>query len=236
MVATPSIELNAENNNGLTALDLVENSPKDFKALELLNFFLQSNVRQSKFNNTQKTNATASHPSPPRPKKSWKKRIFTFNSNNQLEDMKGELFIIAAIIAAINALPIINMRVNGPDLTEQYSINSASFVPAVTIMVLLVSGLPLNNKLCAWLVIQLMYTSLGFMGLNYIGEMVSNESRYLNVDFAFVFVAIWFGLLMIVSALNMIRLIVWVVKIIKGCIKRRRLRSRRENTNVVSNA
>ncbi|KMT04852.1 hypothetical protein BVRB_7g170220 [Beta vulgaris subsp. vulgaris] len=236
LVATPSIELNAENNNGLTALDLVENSPKDFKALELLNFFLQSNVRQSKFNNTQKTNATASHPSPPRPKKSWKKRIFTFNSNNQLEDMKGELFIIAAIIAAINALPIINMRVNGPDLTEQYSINSASFVPAVTIMVLLVSGLPLNNKLCAWLVIQLMYTSLGFMGLNYIGEMVSNESRYLNVDFAFVFVAIWFGLLMIVSALNMIRLIVWVVKIIKGCIKRRRLRSRRENTNVVSNA
>ncbi|XP_021864126.2 ankyrin repeat-containing protein BDA1-like [Spinacia oleracea] len=233
LLATPGIEPNAMNNNGLTSLDLVENSPRDLRGLELLNFLLRSNAMQRSTNlhsslTPIETQPLTSHSGPFRPKKSWK-IFFTFNGNNQLEDMKGEIIIIAAIIAATNALPMIYMRVNGPDLTEQYSTNSASFVPAVTIMSLLIAGFPLSNKLCAWVVIQSLYTSMGFLGLDYLGAIVSNEGRYSSVNFVFVFVSIWFGLLMLVSALNIIRLVVWIVTSIKMCMKRRRLRGRRDN-------
>lgn len=248
LLRTPGVEQNAVSNNGLTALDLVENSPKDLKGLELLNFLLQSNVQRSTnilssipSTNTQPSklstqeNNETSHTRTPRAKKSWK-RFFTLNDNNikHLEDTKGQILITAALIVAINALPIIYMKVNGPDLTDQYSVNSSSFVPAVLIIVLLVAGLPLSNKLCAWLVIQLMYTAIGFLSFNYFGQMLSNESRYSNLDIAVILMMIWFALLIIVSALNVIRLIVWVVTSIKKCVKRRKLRGRRENA--LSNA
>lgn len=247
------MDLNAENNNGLTALDLVENSPKDLKALELLNILLQSNVRRStlsnnhsplpptniqpsKFSTQEISTLTPNNPRQPKPKRSWKK-FFTFTDNNikHLEDMKGEILITAAIIALINALPIIYLKVNGPDIPDQFSINSGSFVPAVTIILLLLAGLPLSNKFCAWLVIQLMYSAVGFMGLNYIGQMISTESRYSYLDFAVYFMLVWFVLLSILSALNVIRLIVLVVKSIKRCVKRRKLRGRRDS-NALSNA
>ncbi|XP_021720495.1 ankyrin repeat-containing protein At2g01680-like [Chenopodium quinoa] len=235
-----SIEHNAVNNNGLTALDLVENSPKDFKGLELLNLLLRSNVRKPTTNtqpsklSTQENNAT-SHSRPPSPKKSWK-RFFTFNDDNtkHLEDIEGQILIVAAIIVTINALPIIYLKVNGPDIPDQFSINSGSFVPAVTTILLLVSGLPLRNKFCAWLVIQLMYSAIGFLGLNYIGQMLSTESRYSKLDIAVVLMLIWFGLLIIFSALNIIRLIVLVVMSIKGRMKQRKSRGRREDA--LSNA
>ncbi|CAO2840245.1 unnamed protein product [Amaranthus hypochondriacus] len=233
LLAIPEIDPNAVNNNGLTPLNLVENSPKDLKTLELHNFLLQSNIPKSAHNPSSPqspTKAQSNSPTQPNPKKSWK-TFFTFTEHNinQLEDMKGKILITSALIAMINALPIIYLRVNGPDIPDQYSINSASFVPAVTIMVLLVAGLPLKNRFCAWLIVQLMYTALGFMGLNYIGEMISNESRYSRFDIALVFMTIWFALLMILSALNIIRLIVLFVTTIKRRLKRRNLRNVREN-------
>ncbi|XP_021864958.2 ankyrin repeat-containing protein At5g02620 [Spinacia oleracea] len=246
LVATPGIELNAVNNNGLTALDLLENSPKDVKGLELLNFFLlQPNLQQPSTNTNnhssippskltiQQHKPTTTTTTTTRRKKSPWKRFFTFNDNNtkHLEDMKGAILLTAAIIVTINALPIIYLNVNGPDIPDQFSINSGSFVPAVMIIVLLVSGIPLNNKFCAWLVIQLMYSAIGFMGLNYIGQMISTESRYSKLDIALILTYIWFLLLIIVSALNIIRLVVYGVTSIKRFVKRRKLRGRRENND-----
>uniref|UniRef100_A0A803KR50 Uncharacterized protein n=1 Tax=Chenopodium quinoa TaxID=63459 RepID=A0A803KR50_CHEQI len=92
LLAIPGIEPNAMNNNGLTALDLVENSPKDLKGLELLNFLLQSNAIQRSTNTHLSLSASitqppTTHPRQPRPKKSWK-FFFTFNNHNQLQDMR----------------------------------------------------------------------------------------------------------------------------------------------------
>ncbi|KAL2899641.1 Ankyrin repeat-containing protein BDA1 [Bienertia sinuspersici] len=232
LLATPGIEVNAMNKNGLTPLNLVENSPRDLKGLEILNILLQSNVQTSTKNNSSpatkhiQPSISEKTPTPTKPKKSWKS-IFTFHGiNKNLEDMKGQILIVAAIIALIDALPIIYLKVNGPDIPEQFWVNSASFVPAVTIILLLMGGLPLTNKFCSWLVIQLMYTAVGFMGFNYFDEMLSNESRYSKLGFAVVVMMIWFLLLIIVSGLNIIRLIVLVVEIVQ---KRRKLRNKRAN-------
>lgn len=246
LLTRPGIELNAVNKNGLTALDLVENSPRDMKGLEILNFLLESNAQRankssSSFSlssnnkasssptlNTQANNNNARATRP----KSWK-RFFTFSGKTHLEDLRGELFIVSAIIVLITALPIINMKINpnGPILDDDYSINSLSLVPALSIMILLVSGLPLKNKFCVWLILQLMYTAIGFLGLNYIGTIISNESRYVNLSVPLVLIYIWFGLLSIVSLLNTIRLIVLIVTTITGCVKRRKLQGRREDVS-----
>ncbi|XP_074296782.1 uncharacterized protein LOC141627384 [Silene latifolia] len=247
LMSRPGIELNAMNNNGLTALDLVENSPRDIKSLEILNFMLQSNAQRATTYNASSSSAIQPKSSPnslrkidtrelprqQRSKKSWKK-LFTFD-NTRLEQHRGTLLIVAAIIAAASAVPVINMNTNGPDLTDDYSTFSLTFVPVSALLVLLVSGFSLRNKLCVWLVLQLMYTSIGFLAVNFLGSMISNESRYSRIDApTLISVLILFGLLLMVSALNLIRLIVWIVVCTKACIKRRKLRGR--SSNALSNA
>lgn len=236
MLATPGVEVNAVNNNGLTALDLVDNSPKDFKGLELLNLLLQSKVQKST-NKDHHSSLSQTKSSQPSKNKAWK-TFFTFNDNNikHLQDMKGELLVTAAIITAVTTLPTIYLRINQPDLlVDVYPINYVSFMPSVALIVLLLGGFPLSNKLCAWLVIQLMYSTIGFFGSGYIGAMISFESRYSKMGVALILMSIWFGLLMILSAINITRLIVLIVKSIIDRVKQRNLQS--EHTqNVVSNS
>ncbi|KAK9734476.1 hypothetical protein RND81_04G142500 [Saponaria officinalis] len=235
LLSIPEIEQNATNNNGHTPLDLIENSPRDIKSLEILNFLLQSNSQKSS-NSTPPISKSQSSPNSQvklnpsvhprqRSKSSWK-RFFTFD-NIRLDQHRGALLIIAAVIAVATALPVIDMNVNGPDLTDDYSTFSITFVPASAIMVLLVSGFSLRNKFCVWIVLQLMYTSIGFLAMNFVGSMISNESRYSRIDaLTLISVLILFGLLLMVSALNLIRLIVWVVTNIKAWVKKRKLRGR----------
>ncbi|KAK9734477.1 hypothetical protein RND81_04G142600 [Saponaria officinalis] len=235
LLSIPGIEQNATNNNGHTSLDLIENSPRDLKSLEILNFLLQSNSQKS-----SKYSISKSHSSPnpqakqnpiahfrQRSKPSWK-RFFTFD-NTRLEQHKGALLIVVAIIAAATAVPIINMNVNGPDLTDHYSTFAITFVPASAIMVLLLSGFSLRNKFCVWIVLQLMYTSIGFLAMNFVGSMLSNESRGAIDALTLISVLILFGLLLMVSALNLIRLIVWVVTNIKAWVKKSKSRGKDVN-------
>lgn len=238
LLTKPGIDLNVVNKNGITALDMAENAPRDMQGLEVLNFLLESNAQgaansssslpsnkasPSKSIHTQENNA---RPNTTSRAKSWT-RFFTFDGKNHLEKFRGEIFIVSAIIVLITALPIINMKINGPTIDDEYITNTWSLVPALAIMILLVSGLPLKNKFCVWLVLQLMYTAIGFLGLNYIGSILSNESRYFNINDTLILMFIWFGLLIVVSLLNMIRLVVLVVTSISACMKRRKSRAMR---------
>ena len=238
------------NKNGLTALDLAENAPRDMQGLEVLNFLLESNAQRP---TNSSSSSSSSSPAPPNKAlpsksiaaqennaganntasraKSWK-RFFTFDGKNHLEKFRGEIFIVSAIIVLVTALPIINMKVNGPTVDDEYIINTWSLVPALAIMILLVSGLPLKNKFCVWLVLQLMYTAIGFLGLNYMGSILSNESRYFNIYDTLILMFIWFGLLIVVSLLNTIRLVVLIVTTINACMKRR---SRAMRGDILSN-
>ncbi|XP_057535571.1 ankyrin repeat-containing protein BDA1-like [Amaranthus tricolor] len=231
LLATPEIDPNAMNNNGLTPLNLVENSPKHINTLEQLNLLLQSNIQKpTKTHNSPYLQPTKSSLKPSK-NKSWK-TFFTFNNNNinQLQHMKGELLITSAIIALIHASPIIYLRINDPKLLDIYSINFGSFVPAVTIIAILLGGFPLQNKLCSWFVIQLMYSAVGCLAYgSYFGNMISFESRYSKLTIPIVLMFIWFLLLIVLSALNVIRLIVLLVKNFKGWTMAGRLRSTSEN-------
>lgn len=238
LLTRPGIELNTVNNSGLTALDLVENSPRDLKGLELLNFLLQSNAQRgvdqhSSFPTKQ---IPTSIPRPRSRTKSWKS-FFTFSktTTNQLEEMRGGLFVTAAIIVAVTVLPLIYIEVHdsSSNLVGDFSTTTISLWSALILMITLLSGFPLSNELCAWFVVQLMYTAIGFLGLYFISSMVSNENQYVNVNGPIILMFIWFVLIMLVTLLNLIRIVSWLVKIIKGCVKRRKMQARRQN--VLSN-
>uniref|UniRef100_A0A7C9D5I8 Uncharacterized protein n=2 Tax=Opuntia streptacantha TaxID=393608 RepID=A0A7C9D5I8_OPUST len=228
LLTRPGIELNAVNKNGLTALNLIENSGRDLKGLEVLNLLLQSNNAQNTSNSRtlQPNEASNSGRNPSRPRTgsmdpSWKS-FLTLSGKTHLEGFRGELFIGSAIIVTIAVLPMINMKVNpnGPLLDNVYILNTLSLVPALAIMILLLSGLSLKKEFCVWLVMQLMYTAIGFLGWNYIRAIVTNnDNRHLN-NSTLVFMCVLFGLVIIVTFLNLIRLMGLVMAKIHTCVKK----------------
>lgn len=224
LLTRPGIELNAVNKNGLTALNLIENSARDFKGLEVLNLLIQFNAQKSSNSCSLRPGKASNSGNNVRPRtgsrgSSWRS-FLTLSGKSHLEDFRGELFIASAIIVTIAVLPVINMKVNGSLLDNVYILNTLSLVPALAIMILLISGLPLRNRFCVWLVMQLMYTAIGFLGWNYIRAIVTNnENRHLN-NSTLAFTCVFFGLVIMVSLLNVIRLIVLVMASINDCGKK----------------
>ena len=106
---------------------------------------------------------------------------------------------------------MIDMKLNGSILDAKHTRNTLSLVSAFVTMLMLISGLPLKNKFCELLVMQLIYTAVGSVGII--------QSRYVNLND--ILMSIWFWLLIVVSLLNVVGLVVLVLQPVTGNVKER---------------
>ncbi|GMH22035.1 hypothetical protein Nepgr_023878 [Nepenthes gracilis] len=170
LLSRSDVELSAVNENGFTALDLIENSPtRDFETLKLLNILLESGARRAKDLNLplntslSGTNSTLENSPPPK-----SAADNADDDGNGLEQMRGALILTASIIAAATFITPENW-----DETNFFSTSAISLVLSLSIVLLLFSGCPLDNEFCAWILMALMYTTLYSMAWNFtstIGE------------------------------------------------------------------
>ncbi|WCJ39466.1 Ankyrin repeat family protein [Euphorbia peplus] len=91
--------------------------------------------------------------------------------------------------------------------------NSISFIASLVVIFLIISGFPLGNKFVTWFLTVAMSTTLIFMALTYLVslDMVTPDSvlHQLNwIKGATWFV--WFGSVVLVSAVHIIRLCFWI--------------------------
>ncbi|XP_010087695.2 uncharacterized protein LOC21396629 [Morus notabilis] len=95
---------------------------------------------------------------------------------------------------------------------------SLSFLASISAILLLVSGFPIKNKICMWLLTMAMCGALTFMAIAFlIGlRMVSPNSM---VEIYIFLVFSWFGVLSFVCLLQTIRLLVWLVRKLCGCCR-----------------
>lgn len=95
--------------------------------------------------------------------------------------------------------------------------NTISFLASLSIILLLVSGCPLRNRICMWLLSMALCVILTFMALTYLqvvllvvvpfGDLHNSSDKIYKICFN-----LWIGLLVMVSVMITIRFLIWVVK------------------------
>ncbi|XP_028752078.1 serine/threonine-protein phosphatase 6 regulatory ankyrin repeat subunit B-like [Neltuma alba] len=284
---------NLTNNIGYTAHDILQRIPQDFQCLEIQVILMNySGIKKNGGTNTpaalmNNTNVVGQQQGRPR-KKFWRnilKRMgkwFDHNSdNNWLEDMRGNLSLVATVVATITFQAVFNPPGNviqqgilvssnstineedknftgfiessplgclpfksndGHNVTPQACpgeamlasrnpdgfqhfvfCNTMSFIVSLCIALLLVSGVPLKNKLVMWILCIAMCVALTFLAFAYFDALLlitPHKPWFTPTDLAASIAGVtWEGLLLLVSVYIITLLVIWLVKIKKHRIR-----------------
>ncbi|THG22042.1 ankyrin repeat-containing protein BDA1-like [Camellia sinensis] len=233
-----AVEVNAANGNGITALDIIEHMPiRDLKAMEISRLLMQAGGHighQLRDHGSGHGEILVSQPPslvngtlrPPTNKHDW------------LNRKRNGLLISATVIAGMayqsGLTPPDGLKSNGnSDMTATefqvfWIANTISFVASLTIMLLLVSGLPLKNRIVRWMLLVAMWVTITTLVMSYSSLMTANSGGLIlgpNFNARVIVIVIWvylcLGLTFIVFLVHTCRFIIWIIRKVCKCINRR---------------
>lgn len=91
------------------------------------------------------------------------------------------------------------------------TLNTISFLASVSVILLLISGFPLKNKFCMWVLTIAMCITLTFLSLTFLMALLLVAPLYM-VMLAAKMLELWLGLLIMLSIFYTIRFGMWIVK------------------------
>ncbi|KAM1442721.1 hypothetical protein COP2_010560 [Malus domestica] len=100
--------------------------------------------------------------------------------------------------------------------------NTISFLASLSVTLLLVSGFPLHNRFCTWLLSMSMCVTLTFLALTYLTvlKLIVPPDHAVDTPIYEIFFYIWIALLVIAGVMHTIRFLIWVTKFrSKLCLK-----------------
>ncbi|KAJ9175544.1 hypothetical protein P3X46_014090 [Hevea brasiliensis] len=117
--------------------------------------------------------------------------------------------------------------------------NSIAFVSSISVILLLVSGFPLKNKLCMWLLTLAMCVTISFAALTYLAslEMVNPYQQWDNYVYMYYIqrrtIEIWVALLIVVGAIYTTHFLSWSAKKLRGGLRcmLQRFRQKQQQTS-----
>ncbi|KAK1435301.1 hypothetical protein QVD17_01062 [Tagetes erecta] len=227
LLQIPSIRTNENsvNGQGLTALDVLDHHPRDFEALEIRTLLMEANFSRSKdvksFQTSQNVTNLENKP------KGW-----YLNTNaNWLEKQRGVL-ILATIVVATTSFysglhppggtftnsrdgPLGNAVKTEPDIgpfSDFVIKNTIIMIFSLMILVVLLSGVPLRNKFCLWVLNVASVCIIFLVTATYLTE-IANMSPDTWVNPTTLFMCwIWMLLCLLFALSHTIFFLTWVVK------------------------
>nr|XP_043611832.1 ankyrin repeat-containing protein ITN1-like [Erigeron canadensis] len=231
--------VNVLNGHGLTALDVLEQCPRDIRGLEIQNLLAEANFQRAKdFKLSQmsieiKSSDNVNILEISKPKR-WISRLWRWylnNNGNWLEKQRG-ILILATIIVAITSFysalhPPGGTITNTKDGTlgnavqaeldmdsfESFVIqNTVIMVISLFILVVLLSGIPLRNKFCLWVLNLAVFCILVFVTFTYV-QQIADMSPDGWVNPASIYMCfIWILLCLLFAFIHTIFFLIWSVK------------------------
>ncbi|XP_050364450.1 ankyrin repeat-containing protein BDA1-like [Argentina anserina] len=258
------IEVNAQNSNGFTALDVLSHSTRDLRDLEIkesLQFAgapkIMKKTPTAMFDQDQDT-VQVSSTSQPLMSKRKSLRQLVFKPKQKEVDWLGRkrssLMVVASLIATVafqsainppggvwqsdyledsNGNPVDNPHHAGqsvmadtqPKLYGLFMIsNTLAFLSSLSIILLLVSGLPMKRRRWLWVQMVIMWlaitalTATYFIGLIFMTPGQQRGGYLYHVTQ--VSVLVWLALMGLVFIGNVLRAIVWLLRKF-GCMKQK---------------
>ncbi|PNX77174.1 hypothetical protein L195_g033137 [Trifolium pratense] len=106
--------------------------------------------------------------------------------------------------------------------------NTICFIASLSILLLLVSGIPLDHRLPMWMLSIGMWVTLTSLAISYLTAvgMTTPDPLYAKASkFIEMLIRVWMILLAIITLCHTLRLIIWIVKLIYKKIKSKSIRS-----------
>lgn len=243
LIQLDQVEVNALNKNQLTALDLLRQSPRDTRDMEIEHALLSSGALSAKDMDLI-TDEGKSH-----------QRLSSLQSRKPTDWLgrrKSALMVVASLIATVAFQAGLTppggvweddyyVDENGQAVSDPHSaghsvmayqepgvygafmiLNTVAFLASLSIILLLVSGLPLNRRKWMWLQMVIMWVAIStqvatyFVTLRHISprDMAGTLREVTEIS-----VLTWLTLIVVVFVGNVLRLNLWVLRkygLIKG--------------------
>ncbi|KAI8021903.1 Ankyrin repeat-containing protein BDA1 [Camellia lanceoleosa] len=222
------VEVNAVNRNGITALDIIEHMPiRDLKAMEISRLLMQAGGHighqlrgHGKILVSQPPSLVNGTLKPPTNKDDWINR------------KRAGLLISATVIAGMayqsGLSPPDGLQSDGKspmsaivqqNFQEFWVANTISFVASLTIMFLLVTGLPLKNRIVRWMLVIAMWVTITTLVITYC-SLVRASAPQLNMVLSISLLA-WLFLTFIIFLVHTCCFIILIIRKVCKCINRR---------------
>ncbi|KAM1525932.1 hypothetical protein ACFX10_010332 [Malus domestica] len=148
-------------------------------------------------------------------------------------ETRGMLMVVATMISTMTFQAAVNPP-NPPNDPDNYfpvfiTYNTISFLASLSVTLLLVSGFPLYNRFCTWLLSMSMCVTLTFLAQTYLISLfmiVPGTPTNTTLNLYVISVLTWTALLGIVGILDTIRFLIWLTKRLrpmylrsKSCLK-----------------
>ncbi|KAG9133470.1 hypothetical protein Leryth_013282 [Lithospermum erythrorhizon] len=238
---TNKIEVNAENIYGLTALDILIQSRRDIKDMEIIESLNKAGASSGTYKQTKK--ATKTNPQ----KRSNNFNEFIDGQQDWLERKRNVLMIVASLIATMAFQVGVNppggywqetsnvivksgkqVRVqvghsiwadNEPETYASFIfLNTTGFIASLSIILLLISGLPIRRRGFIWILMMIMWvaiTAVAFTYINCVVGITNCVEKGVVLSILVIVVLVWIGLMSLLVLGHSIRLIVRGVKAIR---------------------
>ncbi|GFP79500.1 ankyrin repeat-containing protein at3g12360 [Phtheirospermum japonicum] len=244
LLTLKGLQVNALNKNGLTALDLLRQSPRDLKDMEIENALQKSRASSAKelhlITESQRVpqeveQTTASQETRPKNKKpvDW------------LGRKRSALMVVASLIATVafqagltppggvwqddytvdeNGNPVKNPHSVGQSVMAYqepgaYGIfmifNTIAFLSSLSIILILVSGLPLNRRRWMWVQMVIMWIAITAQVWTYfvnLKHMSPADVEGMLREVTEISVLTWLTLMSVVFVGNAVRMNLWVLR------------------------
>ncbi|XP_010656152.1 ankyrin repeat-containing protein At2g01680 [Vitis vinifera] len=273
LVERPEMEINAVNENGFTALDIIQHMPRDLKGMEIRESLVKAGALSSRnipalpgkghllmgesgitmvIENPQLSPPAAAdltEAKAPTPLRGREKKIRE-NKKEWTKKKLDALMVAATLIAGMAFQAAVNppggvwdeekdagegkkmlagtsiMAHNNPRRYRRFmASNTVSFVASLSIVFLVVSGVPLvKTRILMWLLMIIMWITLTFMALTYMFSILAiaptnddTEAMLLGhkvPDITYVVgvsLLLWFSLSAFVALVHIIRFFIWCV-------------------------
>lgn len=223
LTTSTAIKVNVVNANGFTPLDILAQSKRDIKDWEIGELLRRAGAISAKdmylpaneLAVTQ-TNSLTSHENNQKHKgqKGLKKTLR--NEDDWLEKKRNTIMVVASLIATMG----FQAGVNPPDGIQQDPFspfafyNTTGFLASLSIILLLISGLPINSRLFMWILMVIMWVAITAMAMTYAVSIDFPEG--LDLSYSIVWIAVAGVLLLGHSSL----LVVKMVKRIRKSLRR----------------
>ncbi|KAJ0606150.1 putative ankyrin repeat-containing domain, PGG domain, ankyrin repeat-containing domain superfamily [Helianthus annuus] len=231
---------NVVNKHGFTALDVLDHCPRDFDALGIRTLLLEANVQRSKHVKSFQTDESASS-----------QNVMSNNkpNGNWLEKQRG-ILILATIVVATTSFysglhppggtftdskdgPLGNAVKTEPDVgpfSDFVIQNTIIMVLSLMIFVVLLSGIPLRNKFCLWVLNLATLCIMFFVAVTYLVEIANMSPDTWVNGLTMIMCYAWMLLCLLFAASHTISFITWVVnKLLKA-----RTRTKMRNNNPIN--
>ncbi|CAL5340602.1 unnamed protein product [Camellia sinensis] len=220
-------EVNAVNGNGITALDIIEHMPiRDLKAMEISKLLMQAGGHighqlrdHGEISVSQPPSLVNGTLKPPTNKDDWLKR------------KHDGLLISATVIAGMTYQSVLNppgglnshgkSNLAATEFQLFWIANTISFFASLTIMILLVSGLPLKNRIVRWMLVVAMWVTITTLVITYSSSMNFISPKLMGVDLFGIWLYSCLVLALIVFLVYTCRFIIWIIRKLCKCINRR---------------